>query len=300
MRNIVPILTILLFLSSCKGQKKEITYHPIVLKAKETSLYSDEVDWKKVNAEFEELTEGQKNTEDLKQGLQYLLNSLGDKHGQFRSAKDNSLIVSYNGKVEGTDNRDPKFISTVINDISAKFSYKLLSDRIGYLRIVGIGPGNIKEQSDFIRKGLIDLKSKGVEKWIVDLRFNGGGNMEPMISGLAPLIGEGFIAGSINKDNEIRGYTIENGQFTNFGRLVCEMDSRWAGRNRGLVFLGNSTKHPIRRHRSYPFPMRHKALARPPEYPGPCSRRRHDRAVRLVQLPRECDEFHPWQVSKAE
>ena len=225
MRNIVPILTILLFLSSCKGQKKEITYHPIVLKAKETSLYSDEVDWKKVNAEFEELTEGQKNTEDLKQGLQYLLNSLGDKHGQFRSAKDNSLIVSYNGKVEGTDNRDPKFISTVINDISAKFSYKLLSDRIGYLRIVGIGPGNIKEQSDFIRKGLIDLKSKGVEKWIVDLRFNGGGNMEPMISGLAPLIGEGFIAGSINKDNEIRGYTIENGQFTNFGRLVCEMDN---------------------------------------------------------------------------
>ncbi len=212
-------------ISSCKGQKKEITYHPIVLKAKETSLYSDQVNWKKVNAKFIELIKEEENAEGFKKGLQYLINSLGDKHGQFRSAKDNSLIVSYNGKIEGTDNRDSEFINTVINDISAKFSYKLLNDGIGYLRIVGIGPGDVKEQSDFIRQGLIDLKSKGVDKWIVDLRFNGGGNMEPMISGLAPLIGEGFIAGSINKDNEIRKYTIENGQFSNYGRLVCQMDN---------------------------------------------------------------------------
>ena len=100
-----------------------------------------------------------------------------------------------------------------------------MDNGIGYLRIVGIGPGDVKEQSDFIRQGLTDLKSKAVDKWIVDLRFNGGGNMGPMISGLAPLIGEGFVAGAINKDNEIRDFTIENGQFFNYGRLVCEMDN---------------------------------------------------------------------------
>lgn len=225
MRDIVSILIISLFLSSCKVQTNEITYHPIVLKAKETSLYADRVNWKEVNSEFKELIKGKENITDSKEGLQYLINSLGDKHGQFRSVNDNSIIVSYNGKIEGIDNRDSDFINNVINNISAKFSYRLFEDGIGYLKIVGIGPGDVKEQADFIRQGVINLKSKGVDKWIIDLRYNGGGNMEPMISGLAPLIGEGFIAGSINKQNEIREYTIENGQFSNYGRLVCEMNN---------------------------------------------------------------------------
>ena len=169
--------------------------------------------------------EDQENDQRYKNGLQYLINSLGDKHGQFRNAKDNSIIVSYTGKINEVDNRKPGFINTVINDITAMFSYQLLENKIGYLRIVGIGPGNVKEQADFIRQGLTDLKAKGVNKWIVDLRFNGGGNMEPMISGIAPLIGEGFVAGAINRENEFREYTIKNGQFYNYGRLVCKMNN---------------------------------------------------------------------------
>lgn len=225
MKKIISFLILFFLLSSCKGQKKEIVYNPIILKAKETSLYSGKVNWEKVNSKFIELTKDKGNKQNYRNGLQYLINSLGDKHGAFRSAKDNSIIVSYNREIAGEDNRNSKFLNTVINDISAKFSYQLLENEIGYLKIVGIGPGDVKEQADFIRKGLINLKAKGVEKWIVDLRFNGGGNMEPMISGLAPLIGEGFIAGAINKENEIREYTIENGQFSNYGRLVCEMDN---------------------------------------------------------------------------
>ncbi len=223
MKNMIPILIISIFLSSCKGQKKEITFHPIVLKAKETSLYSDKINWEEVNSEFIRLTNGKTSVEELKPSLQYLVNSLGDKHAKFLSPKDYTLIVSYNGEIQGSDQRDPDFVNQVINDVSASFSYKLLDHNIGYVRIVGIGPGDVKEQSDVIRQGLIDLKSRGVEKWIVDLRFNGGGNMEPMFSGLAPLIGEGFVAGAINNDNEIRDFTIENGQFSNYGRLVCEM-----------------------------------------------------------------------------
>ncbi len=225
MRNILKILVVILSLSSCKAQKKETIYNPIVFKAKETSLYSDQVDWEKVNTKFIELTKEKENVEDLKDALQYLINSLGDKHGSFRSAKDNSIIVSYRGDIVEKDDRNSEFMNNVINDVSAKFSYQLLENDIGYLKIVGIGPENVKEQADFIRKGLIDLKAYGVNKWIVDLRFNGGGNMEPMISGLAPLIGDGFIAGAINKKNEIREYTIENGQFSNYGRLVCEMNN---------------------------------------------------------------------------
>jgi C-terminal processing protease CtpA/Prc len=206
------------------SQKKETVFHPIVLKAKETSLYSDRVDWEEVNTEFTALTEGKETVDELKAGLQYLINSLGDKHGGFRSAIDHSLIVSYTGGIKEQDNRDGRFVSTVINDVSAQFSYQLLENGIGYLKVVAIGPGIVKEQADLIRNGLLELKGKGVDKWILDLRFNGGGNMEPMLSGLAPLLGEGFIGGAINHRNEIREYSIENGQFNNFGRIACEMN----------------------------------------------------------------------------
>ncbi len=211
--------------SSCKAQTTETVYHPIVLKAKETSLYTKNVAWEKVNKKFIELTEGKQSTAELKPALQYLINSLGDKHGAFRSTKDHSIVVSYTGEINSRDLRHSKFVNTVINDVTAKFSYQLLENNIGYLKVVAIGQGNVKEQADFIRNGLKDLKIQGVDKWIVDLRFNGGGNMEPMVSGLAPLIGEGFIAGSINVQNEIRDFTIKNGQFYNYGRLACEMDA---------------------------------------------------------------------------
>lgn len=224
MKNIVITLLISLLLNSCQGQEDTVL-HPTVLKAKETSLYANEVDWNTVNAKFIELTKDAENQEEYKNGLQYLINSLGDKHGHIRSLEDNSIVVSYQGKYTGVDTRNTEFVNSVINDISARFSYRMLENNIGYLKVVGIGPGNVKEQADFIREGLVDLKEKGVNKWIVDLRFNGGGNMEPMISGLAPLIGEGFVAGAINRDNEIREYIIEDGQFYNFDRLVCEMDN---------------------------------------------------------------------------
>jgi C-terminal processing protease CtpA/Prc len=225
MKNVIQILAVFLLMSSCKAQKKETIFNPIVLKAKETSLYSERVNWEEVNTKFIELTKGKQSVEDLKEGLQYLINSLGDKHAGFRSPKDGSLIVYYNDEVKEMDDiRDPKFINTVINDISTKFSYQLLENGIGYLKVVAIGRGDVKEQADFIRNGLVNLKAKGVDKWIVDLRFNGGGNMDPMLSGLAPLVGKGFIGGAINNRNEIRTHKIENGQYYNYNRLACEMN----------------------------------------------------------------------------
>ncbi len=219
------ILIALLVLSSCKSQAKPTVFHPIVLKAKETSLYTNQVNWQEVNEKFLVLSEGKNTTEELKPALQYLINVMGDKHGAFRLTKDHSFFVSYNAQNKDNDPRDSGFITSVINDITATFSYELLENNLGYLKVVAIGQGDVKSQADLIRNGLKDLKIQGVYKWIVDLRFNGGGNIEPMISGLAPLIGEGFIGGGINSNNDVRPFKIENGQFYNFNRLACPMDN---------------------------------------------------------------------------
>ncbi len=227
MKRIFQIVAVLLLCGACKAQSTQTNYHPIVLKAKETSLYAKEIDWITVNKRFKVLAENKESVEDLKPALQYLINSLGDKHAAFRSPKDYSIIVQYTGAITQTDtvSLSLDFFNTVVNDVSARFSYQLLDTGIGYLKIVGIGPGDVQKQADFIREGILALKEKQVNKWIVDLRFNGGGNMEPMFCGLAPLIGEGFVGGAINNNGEMRTYTIEAGNFINYGRLACEMET---------------------------------------------------------------------------
>lgn len=218
------LLFILTIMYACNSiPQASSAFDPIVLKTKETSLYTANVDWEEVNTTFIKL-----KNDNLNAALQYLINSLGDKHAVVRSSKDYSIVVSYTGKVADRDPRekDATFLHEVINDIKTQFTYDYLSDNIGYLKVVGIGPGDVKQQADKIRAGLVELKSKGVDKWILDLRYNGGGNIEPMVSGLAPLLGEGYIGGSADANGKThRIYTIQNGQFDNWGRIACPMNN---------------------------------------------------------------------------
>ena len=230
MRIASIVLILASLLSSCSnnpetrgdGGAPAVAFDPIVSRAKETSLYTDRVDWPTVNQRFVELRRAKSG--DSLEALQYLVDSLGDEHAAIRSAKDFSILAFFRGERKYPDTRDPAFVNRVINDTTARFSSKLIEPNVGYLRVVGIGPGDLKVQAGQIRSGLIDLKRRGVDRWILDLRFNGGGNMEPMLAGLAPLLGDGSIGGAVNGDNEVtREYQIQDGQFINTGRLVCEM-----------------------------------------------------------------------------
>ena len=226
-KSLFHLICSFVFIISCAdAQKKNTEWHPIVQQAKETSYFAGQVNWQEVNEQFTKLTSHAQNSEDLTVGLQYLINSLGDKHAAIRSTHDYSILLSYQGASSDIDPRNPDFVNSVINDISVEFSYELLDYDVGYLRVVGIGPGDVKKQADQIRHGLITLAEQGVKHWILDLRYNGGGNIEPMIAGLATLLGEGPIGGAVDsRSTLVREYTVADGTFNNNGRVVCEMDN---------------------------------------------------------------------------
>lgn len=208
----------ILILCNCKSPSKSTD--PILEKVKETSLYTKEVNWNEVEEKYYSLIKGKSSVEAMKPALEYLLNSLGDKHAVIRSPTDYSIIANYTGPIE-SDNRDPQFTNEVINDISAQFSYQLLPNKIGYLKVVGIAPQNVKANARKIRNGIIDLSQQGVSKWILDLRYNGGGDINPMLAGLAPLLGDGSIGGSVDINQEVqREYTIRANEFYDNGNLV--------------------------------------------------------------------------------
>lgn len=178
----------------------------LLLKTKETSLYINTVNWDSLQNQVYLKAENAKTIQALKPAFETLLNGLRDHHGKIINAKDYSYIAWF------TDNKNKRYIDTrtfddeiwkVVNDTALKFEYKHLKGRIGYLKIVGIGPNvAIEKESKKIREAILSLHKKKVDKWIIDLRYNAGGNMHPMMAGIAPLVGNGIVGSTVNMKNE--------------------------------------------------------------------------------------------------
>ncbi len=230
-KSITTLFLLLVSSIYATAQSSYIASNKIVSAAQETSLYSDDVDWEILEEKFLEISKGLEDTESLLPALQYLINTIGDKHATIRSTKNYQILVSYTGPNDTKDARKSSYVNTVINDIEAKFSCKEAksADKIyGHLNIVGIG-GNasVEDEAANIQNCIADLKSKGTNKWIIDLRNNGGGNMNPMIAGMSPFLEDGFIGGALDaNDSLVRRYEIINGNFYDTERLVYEAKER--------------------------------------------------------------------------
>lgn len=74
--------------------------------------------------------------------------------------------------------------------------------RVGYLRVPSfVGGGASAERfADSLLAAVREIDAARPVGWIVDVRLNGGGNMWPMLAGLAPLLGDGRVGGSIGAD----------------------------------------------------------------------------------------------------
>ena len=145
---------------------------------KKNSIYSDSLDWAKIDNALNELTRGLKNVNEsylLVNYMQSQLRVIGDNHSFF--ASDIQL----------------KKMQECTNCI--KPSGKMIDSNIAYLSINGFIPKNKKNELNYaihIQNLIKSLDSNyNIKYWIIDLRENWGGDMYPMIAGLAPIIGEG-------------------------------------------------------------------------------------------------------------
>lgn len=130
------------------------------------------IDWTDFRAKVYARANGAKSIEDTRPAITEALNLLGDRHS-FYLPKSAGGTLSTSGT---TDSQSVAVPSTV-----------------GYIKVGAFAgtPAEAAAFADRIQQTIKAADGPAVTGWIVDLRGNGGGNMWPMITGLAPILGEG-------------------------------------------------------------------------------------------------------------
>ena len=134
---------------------------------------------------------------------------------------DLTKVVSYIKGDEGTDvaltvirgdQSDELELTATRAKIEAHtVSYKMLEDNIGYIKVTEFDTVTTQQYTD----ALDDLESQGMERLIVDLRNNPGGNVSTVCDMLDRMLPEGLIVYTQDKDgNKNEATSDEENQFT--------------------------------------------------------------------------------------
>jgi carboxyl-terminal processing protease len=147
-----------------------------VSKIRGVALNADKVDWAKTEKLANQMAAGAVAADETYVGVSFMLSQLNDRHSK--------LIPAILAKSQRAEVRIGNF--------------GIASERVGLYGYISVPSyvGGDKERAkafvDDIRQRITTINTPKVCGWIVDLRQNTGGNMWPMISGLAPLVGEGL------------------------------------------------------------------------------------------------------------
>ena len=145
------------------------------------------VDWKTIQDSMYHYARRSTSLEDAGPVFSYLFRALDDDHGG----------IVYNNRYFGTYQKKGTLPDPVSDSLQVRlrakafpFTAKRLND-YGYLLIPSLGaltPKDIEAMALRIRDSVCQAELKHVKGWIIDLRFNPGGNPYGMVTGLAGFV----------------------------------------------------------------------------------------------------------------
>ncbi len=205
-------------------------YDKIFTVMKKGYLYKNDVNWKEIESKV------RKNLTQYKD----FNTALKEVTTIFDFAKANHGKVYYNnaefyGNFPGVTRND--FTNQWLKKYEAKptFEVKILENEIGYILM----PRMMFE--DFSSKKIHELAqpmydeinkvktSKNIKGWIIDLRFNTGGNCMPMILALYDFLGDNNVWGVLNIDKKkISSIKLSNGEYIDNSKKVSYITPKGA------------------------------------------------------------------------
>ncbi len=157
----------------------------------ENSINRLTIDWEMTRSEVFRTNEESGQDEAIKAFLRLL----GDNHSIYQK-RDGSA-----------------FFEGAIRCSSNGIRFANLPSNIGYVRVSAFS-GSREEGVTFARQiqdQIALFHQNGVDKWIVDLSDNGGGNMWPMLAGLGPLLGNNILGHFIDPEGVEQVWSYRDG-----------------------------------------------------------------------------------------
>ena len=229
MRKFLTLLLLLAFSFSINAQKQKTTqdsirvfYDKIFWAMESSYLYKDEVNWSEVKSTVETNLTYYKDFKSALKELETIFDFAKADHCQVYY--DN---IKYTGNFPGPTGKDfsaewvKKFVT------KPKFEVKVLDNQYGYILIPELNTTdesskNIHKIAQPLYDEIAKIKNaNNVKGWIIDLRFNLGGNCIPMLLGLYDFLGDNQIWGTLDLNKEwTNKVSLEKGKYLDNSKKV--------------------------------------------------------------------------------
>lgn len=183
-------------------------------------LGRERVDWARVAAELEITVASDAPLTAAYPLIQNAVGRLGDRHSRFvppPRAAPPVVATQPASASPATNGSTPK----ARGEIPYSPSARLLDQRIAYVVVPLCAASEraaLLEYATELRRAIALVEREKPQGWLVELRFDGGGNVWPMLLGLWPLLGDGV---------QLTGIA-PNGDMTYIG---CEANASWMERD---------------------------------------------------------------------
>lgn len=201
--NMYKLLLLFFVFSSCKTSSADNSISPeaaayideVVTILKANSLHRNKIDWIAFRAKVLAKAENAKTIEETYPAIHLAIKLLGDGHSYFAS-------------IVGGDTAEESGAPPTLTD-------EKVPEDIGYVR-VRYCMGNNEQKQIYIDELLSSIRQRdkdNLKGWIVDLRGNFGGDMQPMLLGTGPVLGDGILGYTAYPDGQMHSWNYNEGRF---------------------------------------------------------------------------------------
>jgi hypothetical protein len=164
-------------------------------KIRAIALKAKDVDWELTRRRALMSIDGARSTEEAWNALRFLLTSLDDGHSHLIPAARLKSLA------QNTQQNAPNFHSTRLKDVAY----------VSVPQVFAIDRSPIELYAKRLRSAVAAEEHEHSPcGWVLDLRTNSGGNMWPMLAGLAPFLGDGIV-GTFITARGVSNWTIRDG-----------------------------------------------------------------------------------------
>jgi len=190
----------------------------------------DQVSWPDLAARARQQLMTAGNCDDAYATISWCFSQLNERH---------SFVMPPASAARYTGNEDPAVaLNPDISGLVGEIRGEWLQDSIGYVTVPWVHTTDslvCLQIADSLQDLIARLDSRGISKWIIDLRQNSGGNCWPMLTGIGPLLGDG-----------VYGYFVAEGE-----RVPIAYNDGSASQGRHIrCRVSNKAYHTRRDHRS--------------------------------------------------